>query len=116
MTSFKRFKAAQIALLFCALGALASACNSTLGLSDYEATDLSRCDDELVDFDSDPANCGACGQVCSGGSACVLGKCECPAGEQFCDGVCANLDSDVDNCGTCGTECAAGASCTRGEC
>lgn len=34
------------------------------------------CLDQCVSFQSDPMNCGACGNVCASGSRCVAGACE----------------------------------------
>lgn len=51
---------------------------------------------------SDPANCGACGNVCGVGTGC-------------CGGACANL-SMVANCGACGNVCAKGDFCDGKAC
>lgn len=72
--------------------------------------------DEGFDTQTDRANCGACGNVCTGGNAtwaCNAGRCEviaCDAGFLDCNGSAAdgcesNPDTDPSNCGGCGTEC-----------
>jgi hypothetical protein len=79
---------------------------------------------------TDPANCGACGAVCSainGATACVAGSCRiatCAAGFADCDGLAAdgcetNVGSSVSSCGACGHACAAAngiSSCVSGVC
>src|SRR5450432_2058511 len=68
---------------------------------------------------SDNANCGACGMVCSGGSACSGGSCTCPvAGQQLCGtpGVCTDTNSNTSNCGSCGHACMSGQTCSGGTC
>jgi hypothetical protein len=54
---------------------------------------------------NDPNNCGGCGIVCGGGSACVDGACGCPAGKTYCGGLCVDLSDDFDNCGQCNHNC-----------
>jgi hypothetical protein len=111
-----RLEYARFPLLLALLVTAASACNSTLGLSDYELTEMERCGDALVDFASDSNHCGACNQACGGGSSCVMGVCECPDAQQFCGPDCVDLSSDADHCGACDSSCASGASCVDGEC
>ena len=67
------------------------------------------------------ANCGTCGRVCSGGSACTNGTCACgTAGQMLCGtgtaATCRNLMNDTANCGSCGNPCASGQTCTNGMC
>ena len=57
--------------------------------------------------DSDPANCGACGNACKDGVSCWRGACGCPNGYTQCGTECVKLDSDNLNCGACGTTCTA---------
>jgi|SRR5215204_461877 len=56
---------------------------------------------------SDDNNCGACGNVCSGGQVCVNGSCGCPSGLTDCNGTCVDTTTDPFNCGTCGNQCGA---------
>jgi len=66
---------------------------------------------------SDPANCGACGNACAGGTACIQGACVCPSGETSCNGACTDTSSDPGNCGGCGHACTAmGQTCSFGAC
>ncbi len=66
------------------------------------------CNGVCTAVDSDPANCGACGNACMGGdSICLAGNCACgTAGMDYCDGVgCMDVSSDFNNCGACGHAC-----------
>ncbi|PYH44748.1 putative extracellular cysteine-rich protein [Aspergillus saccharolyticus JOP 1030-1] len=69
---------------------------------------------------TDPKNCGACGNPCTGGGSCVAGKCQtqnqCSDGQNNCAGQCVNTMTDVNNCGTCGTKCSNGQTCSNGKC
>jgi len=80
---------------------------------------LTNCNDECVDRQSDPANCGACGTTCDPGEVCGKGVCvsSCQAGLTSCSsGSCMDLLKDSANCGTCGTACAPGDVCDAGVC
>lgn len=57
--------------------------------------------------ESDPKNCGACGNACKDGVLCWKGACGCPSGFTACGTECKQLDSDADNCGACGNVCRA---------
>lgn len=66
------------------------------------------CNGVCIAVDSDPANCGACGNACMGSdSVCVAGKCGCGTqGMDYCDGAgCMDVTSDFANCGACGNAC-----------
>jgi hypothetical protein len=80
-----------------------------------------------VDLQTDPKNCGACGNDCStchscGGECCagVCGLCF-AAGQICCQGsYCVNPFTDPENCGGCGVDdpvhvCAAGEICCGGS-
>ena len=56
---------------------------------------------------SDPYNCGACGNVCTALTPiCSQGTCgNCGFGDTNCGGVCTNTDFDNQNCGACGVVC-----------
>ena len=55
--------------------------------------------------ESDPANCGACGNACKAGLICWRGACGCPNGYTACGTECKRLDSDSENCSACGNVC-----------
>lgn len=48
----------------------------------------SKCGKKCFDLNTDSANCGSCGVVCSSGRSCNAGVCTCPAGQSFVAGAC----------------------------
>src|SRR5215218_4308026 len=49
----------------------------------------SNCRGSCVFLSSDPNNCGACGNICAGGTSCSNGTCLCPTESQTnCGGTC----------------------------
>jgi len=76
------------------------------------------CGSECVNFQTDPAHCGACDVVCGEGELCAEGVCvlDCPSGQMACNGECADLQTDLGNCGECGHECDPGQVCSEGSC
>lgn len=79
------------------------------------------CNGKCVALTSDVANCGQCGNVCTGpGATCNAGVCAC-VGQLFdyCQGNgCQDVSSDVNNCGACGKVCDPNQfnTCTSGNC
>ena len=79
-----------------------------------------------VDTQTDPANCGGCGNLCAlphvasngcTGATCSIGTCasgyaDCNAAPA--DGCEVNTQSDTNNCGACHTVCSSG--CINGQC
>ncbi len=84
------------------------------------AAPLFACGAACVDRQTDPRNCGACGNTCTAGGTCRNGSClpcgGCAAGNVCCGAVCVNLQSDQNNCGLCGSVCAPGRPCLAGTC
>ncbi|RDW58590.1 hypothetical protein BP6252_13066 [Coleophoma cylindrospora] len=76
------------------------------------------CTGLCVDTQTDLANCGACGNICTGDRTCDAGSCVCSNGWSFCSEsqLCTNFDSDPANCGGCGMICATAQTCVAGSC
>jgi hypothetical protein len=79
------------------------------------------CNGVCIAVDSEPSNCGACGNACIGSdSVCIAGKCGCAGqGQDYCDGVgCMDVSSDFNNCGACNYMCDPNndQACTGGVC
>ena len=64
----------------------------------------------------DEQNCGSCGNICPVGASCLLGECECPAGEAICGSACVSPMTDALHCGGCDKKCQPGYSCIAGQC
>ena len=76
--------------------------------------------DYCANLQTNPNNCGGCGNVCDSGN-CIGGQCQpCPSGSQLCHGRClspADLNSDPNNCGRCDRSCPInGGFCSNGGC
>jgi hypothetical protein len=91
------------------------------------------CNGICEETQTDPNNCGACGNVCpltvspyclanpnqcsAFQQSCISGVCGgCSTGLTACNSTCTNLQSDPSNCGACGTVCLAGQVCNVGQC
>ncbi|HTU56934.1 MAG TPA: hypothetical protein VMF89_00850, partial [Polyangiales bacterium] len=90
--------------------------------------------DEGFDFSTDGANCGGCGQTCSGDELCCGGVClatsvasesGCPAcstenpcadAASCCGGACRDFKHDRRHCGSCGHSCEQAQRCCEGTC
>jgi hypothetical protein len=67
---------------------------------------------------SDPDNCGKCGEVCDARELSNAGNCEsiCAASLEYCNGACVDLETSPVHCGDCGVECGAAEICIDGSC
>jgi hypothetical protein len=96
---------------------------------------VTSCGGATVNIDTDPSNCGVCGNVCPAptspmnfhqAATCTAGVCGigCAVGFGDCDGMASNgceyPVTDTSNCGACGHVCGAknttAVSCTAGKC
>jgi hypothetical protein len=77
-----------------------------------------ECGGRCIDVSADPANCGACGNVCARNAGCHGGDCVCDAEFTYCPGTaaCFDLDRDPANCGGCGQRCSEDETCREGAC
>jgi hypothetical protein len=77
-----------------------------------------KCGTLCVDLQTDPANCGMCGNPCASGELCSAGQCAlvCGSGTTQCGNVCVDTQVDPSNCGMCGTACLGGEVCGAGQC
>jgi hypothetical protein len=69
------------------------------------ATKPNCCDSTCTDLETDPLNCGECGDTCDGGSSSAC-----------CEGDCTDLTDDASHCGGCGITCNGGETCCNGYC
>lgn len=100
----------------CRNGQCLTTCSQVIG---REGPNVIICDGNCVDTDTSGNNCGACGNVCPGTSACVNGVCVdacAPPATQCPGGTCTNLQTDPSNCGACGNICTKGKDCRNGVC
>jgi hypothetical protein len=83
---------------------------------------FTACGSACADLQSDPNNCGACGQKCpgvgGGQNVCNGGHCAtvCAPGRQLCPSGCVIESLDTANCGACGHACSSGEICRLGSC
>ena len=109
---------AQNSTPVCSGGVCSLVCHAGYGDCDHNPND--GCE---INLQTDPNNCGACGNVCQSGQSCVSGVCQmsCSPGQTLCPGNhCAYLQSDPSNCGSCGFSCPYGPEsipyCASGVC
>lgn len=92
----------------------------------------SCCNGACIDTQTNPTNCGSCGNACPKGQVCSLGHCKlsCPNGtarcgttekQVCCDGTCCNnacinIQTDRRHCGACNILCPDGHVCVNGQC
>ncbi|HEX9104006.1 MAG TPA: MXAN_6577-like cysteine-rich protein [Polyangia bacterium] len=89
-------------------------CPNSAGISC--PTGQTLCGGRCIYVANDPANCGACGNVCPGSLVCISGACGCPMGLSNCANICVDENVDGNNCGGCGVGCVAGTVCSAGAC
>lgn len=86
----------------CADGVCRLACDPFYGDCNGAVDD--GCETRL---DTDPANCGACGNACDEGVLCWRAGCGCPDGYVQCGQECRDIRSDDAHCGACDSPCTA---------
>jgi len=131
-TSDPAFGCAEDACKPCSLPNATAACEAGACAVGACEGSFSNCDGNAangceVDTQTDPAQCGGCGNPCVVPNAtptCVAGACAvgvCKAGFTDCDGDVTNgceavFADDPKNCGSCGEACPPGESCVTGTC
>jgi hypothetical protein len=108
-----RTKAYCRANCYVASKALSEQCKHNGGCFGSEGT---CCNQQCVDTDTDPNNCGACGHACDPGVACEDGQCQCDELQTLCGTTCVDTSSDNNNCGSCGNACGDCEQCEVGTC
>ena len=95
-----------------------SSCNVSAPDGGVDAGDASGPAVRCADLRADDQHCGACGNACPLGHACVDGACElrCPRGQSVCDARCADLMTSQTDCGACGNRCTGLQRCVAGSC
>jgi hypothetical protein len=79
----------------------------------------SVCGGVCVDRQTDPKNCGECGNACPADKKfCAGGQClaACPGGTTSCSNACIDTTSDTRHCGGCGNACSIGQVCSGSAC
>jgi len=85
-------------------------------------TTCSLCGSECVDLQTDPYNCGSCGNglpaipAANPAPPCENGQIACTTPFAVCNGMCVDSQTDEGNCGGCGRECVNDAACVNGQC
>jgi hypothetical protein len=76
------------------------------------------CGQSCVEMQTDPANCGSCGNACAAPQVCSNGTCafSCAGGATACGQSCVDIKVDPKNCGACGTACDPSQVCSAGTC
>lgn len=79
----------------------------------------SACGAVCVDRQTDPNNCGTCGNICPNDKKfCSSGGCvnACPGGTTACGNACVDTSRSTRFCGNCSTACGVGQVCNAGAC
>src|SRR5215472_1884455 len=91
--------------------------------SGVNCSPLAACGNACINLNTDPNNCGGCGNRCPASTpsclngSCVL-TCATDSGPMLtnCSNACVDLQTDSMHCGSCTTACAQGEQCTNGAC
>ena len=100
----------------------AGACAVFQCAADYGDCNAQAADGCETSLRTSNADCGACGQACTGGATCIDGVCSvgCAPPLTSCSGTCADLVTSTAHCGGCSTGCASAydqtATCVNGMC
>ena len=89
---------------------------------DDKVCHLDSCGNQVcTNFQTDPANCGACGVTCTSDQTCTTGQCmdntpACAAPMTMCTTGCVDTQTAATDCGACDAPCGTGVSCITGKC
>lgn len=124
-----RWKVGVIAACVACAAAFACGGSDSTTQPDAATSDASTCSQgtlacgaTCVDPQTDPKNCGSCGNACGSTDVCASGQCRstCLANQSKCDtdagAYCANMQTDNANCGACGHACDVGQVCSSSKC
>jgi hypothetical protein len=73
----------------------------TVGSGECCGAGLSACAGTCIDYQTDEANCGGCGNACGTDQLCVGGTCECGFNQVRCGNACVTPSVDPTHCGGC---------------
>jgi len=99
------------------LAAMLGCSSGTVTQSSGCPAGTSLCNGTCTSTQVDSNNCGQCGTVCSSGTTCQTGTCQCSQGSKVCNNACVSYLTDINNCGNCGIICSGTTNlCSAGVC
>jgi hypothetical protein len=115
-------KSLRLILLALSAVALFAACGDTGGSEEDKTGDqlcpdqLTMCGEYCTELNTSFDNCGACGNTCPEGGACIDGTCKCPDGFQDFEGTCVSDETAEWICSAEANNCREDEICAYGMC